>query len=69
MEKESVIGEVVRTEQVCLILLDDYFKGEGYGTKGANNFTLDTPVASFRIDEVYNIVNQHQAITGANTDA
>ncbi len=46
-------------EQACLILLDDYFKGEGYGSRGANNFTLNAPVAPFRLYKVYNIVNQY----------
>jgi len=36
---------------------DDYFKGAGYGSGGADNFTFKAPVTRFRLDNLYNIIN------------
>ena len=51
-----------------LVLLDDYFEGAGYSSGGADDFALDTPATLFRLDNSYNIRNQHQGLTRAHGD-
>ena len=51
-----------------LRVFDNYLKGAGYGSGGANGFTLGAPAALYGLDNVDNIINQHQCITGANPD-
>ena len=60
---------MMEAEQVCLVLLDDYFKGEGYCPGGADDLALNAPVAPFGLYKVNNIVNQYQATATTNTDA
>ncbi len=54
---------------VLASLLDNYFKGAGYGSGGADNFALNAPAALFRLDNNYNLPHQYQGITGAHADA
>ena len=39
------------------MLLNDYFEGAGYGSGGADEFTVEAPVTLFRLDNSYNILN------------
>jgi len=61
--------ETSMSEISSLVLLDDYFKGTGYGSGGADGLTLDAPAALFCLDNSYNVPNQDEGITRAHTDA
>ena len=66
VSKEEVVGEG-RYER-SLALLDNYLKRAAYGSGGADSLTIGTPVALYRLDNSYNVVNQHQGVTLAHTD-
>ena len=52
-----VEGETDKSGVGTLLLLDDYFKRAAYSSGGADDFTLEAPAASFRLNNGYNIIN------------
>ncbi len=53
----KVVGEIGVSEIRSLILFDDDFEGAADGPGRADDFTLDTPAALFRLDNGDNILN------------
>ena len=51
------------------MFLKDYFVGAGNSAGGADDFTLDTPTAPFRLNNSYYITDPYYSLKAADIDA